>query len=50
MVNDDFDLKEVISDNRLVGLWRLMRGFRLLYVGAALSIGIAAMSRGAQGM
>ena len=47
MVNDDFDLKEVISDNRLVGLWRLMRGFRLLYVGAALSIGIAAMSRSA---
>ena len=47
MVNDDFDLKEVISDNRLVGLWRLMRGFRLAYVGAALSIGIAAISRSA---
>lgn len=47
MVDNEFDLKEVVSDNRLVGLWRLMRGFHLHYLGAAVSIGISAMSRSA---
>ena len=47
MVKDDLDLKQVISDNRLVGLWRLMRGYHLAYLGAALSIGISAISRSA---
>ncbi len=42
-----FDLKEVVSDNRLIGLWRLMRDFRLHYLGAAVSIGISAISRSA---
>lgn len=40
-----FDLKNVVSDNRFVGLWRLMIGFRLRYVGAALSLGLAAVFR-----
>lgn len=47
MTNDNFDLKQVVSDNRLIGLWRLMRGFRLHYLGAAASIGISAVSRSA---
>jgi ATP-binding cassette subfamily B protein len=40
-----FDLKNAISPNRLVGLWRMMTGFRLTYLGAALSMGVAAVSK-----
>ena len=39
------DLKSSISNNRLVGLWRLLRGYRLRYLGATLSLGIAATSK-----
>lgn len=39
------DLKQSISPNRLIGLWRLMTGYRLIYLGAALSLGIAAVSK-----
>mgnify|MGYP005840255861 FL=1 len=39
------DLKHSISNNRLVGLWRLMTGYRLIYLGAALCLGIAAASK-----
>lgn len=41
----DFDLKYAISDNRLKGIWHLMTGFRLKYLGAVLSLGIAATSK-----
>jgi ATP-binding cassette, subfamily B, bacterial len=40
-----YDLKNAISSNRLVGLWRLMHGFRLKYLGATLSLGISASSK-----
>lgn len=40
-----YDLKNAISSNRLVGLWRLMAGFRLQYFGATLSLGISALSK-----
>jgi ATP-binding cassette, subfamily B, bacterial len=40
-----FDLKNAISSNRLVGLWRLMTGFRLKYLGATVSLGISATSK-----
>ena len=32
------DLKTTLSDNRLIGLWRLMAGFRWLYLGAVVSL------------
>jgi ATP-binding cassette, subfamily B, bacterial len=41
----NFDLKNAISSNRLVGLWRLMTGFRLKYLGATVSLGISATSK-----
>ncbi len=41
----DYDLKNAISANRLVGLWRLMTGFRWKYIGAVLSLGIAALAK-----
>jgi ATP-binding cassette, subfamily B, bacterial len=40
-----FDLKNAVSDNRLAGLWQMMTGFRLTYVGATLSLAVAAMSK-----
>lgn len=41
----NYDLKKAISSNRLVGLWRLMYGFRWVYIGAVISLGIAAMAK-----
>jgi ATP-binding cassette subfamily B protein len=43
--SSNVDLKTTISDNRLVGLWRMMAGFRLTYLGATLSLGVAATSQ-----
>jgi ATP-binding cassette subfamily B protein len=40
-----FDLKQTITGSRLAGIWRLMAGFRLAYLGAALSLGVATASR-----
>ncbi len=40
-----YDLRSAIAKNRLVGLWRMMTGFRLTYLGATISIGIAALSK-----
>ncbi len=39
------DLQNVVSGNRLVGLWRLLAGFRLTYLGASLSLGVAALAK-----
>jgi ATP-binding cassette subfamily B protein len=39
------DLKETVTDSRLVGLWRMMVGFRRLYLWATLSLGVAAVAR-----
>lgn len=41
----DYDLKKSIHPNRLVGLWRLMTGFRLNYLSANLSLGISALAK-----
>jgi len=40
-----FDFKTAVSDKRLVGLWRMLAGFRLAYLGAVLGVGIAAVLR-----
>lgn len=40
-----FDLKEAVSANRLTGLWRMMTGFRLHYLGATTSQALAAISK-----
>ncbi len=37
-----FGFKTAVSDKRLVGLWRMLAGFRLAYLGAVLGVGIAA--------
>jgi ATP-binding cassette, subfamily B, bacterial len=38
-----FDLKSSLADNRLVGFWRMMKGYRLHYVGATLCVGLSAI-------
>jgi ATP-binding cassette subfamily B protein len=40
-----YDLRQAISDNRLKGLWRMMTGFRLAYLGATISLAIAAVAK-----
>lgn len=41
----NYDLKRAVHLNRLKGLWRLMRGFRKLYIAATLSLGISAVAK-----
>jgi ATP-binding cassette subfamily B protein len=41
----NYDLKKTITKNRLLGLWRMMSGFRWQYLGATLSIGIASLAK-----
>jgi ATP-binding cassette, subfamily B, bacterial len=47
MTVPDYDLKEVVTESRLRGLWRLMHGFRFIYIVATVAIGLAAVSRSA---
>jgi ATP-binding cassette subfamily B protein len=39
---EPFDLKRTVTSNRLQGLWYMLSGYRPLYVGATLSVGMAA--------
>jgi ATP-binding cassette subfamily B protein len=41
----EFDLQQTITKNRLVGLWRMLTGFRLKYTGAVISLGISATAK-----
>ena len=38
-----FDFKRVVSDRRLVGLWRMLSGYKLAYVGAVAGVGLASL-------
>jgi len=39
------DLKSTVTNNRLLGLWRLMAGFRWLYFGAMVAVTLGAFAR-----
>lgn len=41
----NYDLKNIVTENRFIGLWRLLTGYRLVYVIAAISLGITALLR-----
>lgn len=41
---DNFDVKETISRNRLKGLWRLLTGYQKIYFGALIALGISALA------
>jgi ATP-binding cassette subfamily B protein len=44
-VYPNLNLKQTLSANRLLGLWRLLRGFRWLYLGAIISLSLATAAR-----
>ena len=39
----ELEFKSLLTPHRLRGMWRMMRGFRLKYLGANLSLGLAAL-------
>jgi len=39
----DLDLKTTLSKRRIVGMWRMLKGYRGIYIGAFLCIGLAAI-------
>lgn len=39
------DLKAALSENRLIGLWRLIAGFRWIFISAIVSLAIATAAR-----
>ncbi|MCZ7667383.1 MAG: ABC transporter transmembrane domain-containing protein [Chloroflexi bacterium] len=43
MKTAEFDLKETITNNRLRNVWRMLTGYRLIYLGAILTEGLAAL-------
>jgi len=41
----DLDLSQTITDKRIIGLWRMMKGYRWFYFGATTALAIATISR-----
>lgn len=41
----DDDLKNVVTKNRFVGLWRMLKGYKFKYISANLSLGVAALAK-----
>lgn len=39
------DLSPVLTRNRIVGLWRLIKGYRFIYIIASISLGISTLAR-----
>ncbi len=42
---ESYDLKNAVTRNRLLGLWRLMTGYRWYYVGATAALAVAALAK-----
>jgi ATP-binding cassette, subfamily B, bacterial len=40
-----FDLRVAMHPNRLLGLWRAMKGFRLAYLGATAALAVSALAK-----
>jgi len=40
-----FDFRAALHANRLVGLWRMMRDYRLSYIGATLALAVSALAK-----
>lgn len=40
-----YDLKQILTDSRIKGLWRLMTGYHHKYIGAVISLGFSAGSK-----
>jgi len=44
-IRTELNLQETVSSNRLVGLWNMMKGYRLPYLGATVSLGVSAAAK-----
>jgi len=44
-LNHPLDIRQTITKNRLLGVWNLMTGFKLVYISAAISLTFAALAR-----
>ncbi len=44
-LNHPLDIRQTISNNRLVGVWNLITGFKLVYICAAICLTFAAVAR-----
>jgi ATP-binding cassette, subfamily B, bacterial len=40
-----FDFRKALTNNKLIGLWRMMPDYRLAYAAANLSLGVSAMAK-----
>ena len=41
----DYDVRQAVSVSRFRGLWRLMDGYHWIYIGAIVSVGLAALAK-----
>lgn len=44
-VKPEFDMQQATGGNRWRGLWRMSKGFRLLYIGAGASLAVSTLAR-----
>jgi len=44
-MSNEFDLKLTLSKYRIVGIWRMLTGYRLMYLAAFVCIGLAALAQ-----
>ena len=44
-MNEELDLKEALHPNRVVGLWRMAKGYRLLYLAAIVGVMLATLAQ-----
>jgi ATP-binding cassette subfamily B protein len=42
ITENEFDFKGIVSEKRLVGLWRMLSGYRLAYIGAIIGVALGA--------
>src|SRR5690606_31687778 len=45
MAEKPFDLKNVITEKPLLGLWRMLTGYHHIYLGAIVSVGLSAVAQ-----
>ena len=43
--NTSFNFQDTIAKNRLLGLWRMMKGYRLVYLVALVSLAVATLAK-----
>lgn len=44
-MSEQYDLKQTLAESRPVGIWRMLTGYHLLYIGAFVCIGLAAVAQ-----